>query len=95
MSTDRSGGDDVRAVAAAARRILEAYGAHETSASARVVYTSGDLNVAVENDVIEIINRGTLVFRYTPEGGAAGQVFEEHGDWRAEVERLAAAAPTT
>ena len=80
-------------VAAAALSILDAYGGHETSDSPRVIYTAGDLNIARERGVLEIIFRGTLVFRYAPEGDAAARVFEEHGVWLAEVERIARTLP--
>ena len=76
-------------IAATANRILDAYGSHETSDSPRVMYTAGDLNVAREGGVIEIIYRGTLVFRYGPGGGEGHRVFETHGPWIAELTRIA------
>jgi hypothetical protein len=83
--------DKFEQVASTAGRILDAYGRHETSDSSRVMYTAGDLNVAREAGVIEIIYRGTLVFRYDLEGGAADRVFEEHGVWVAQLTSIAGA----
>jgi len=85
--------NEFESVAATARRILDAYGSHETSDSSRIVYTVADLNIASENGVLEIIFRGTLTFRYAPQGEAAGNVFEEHGVWLEEVERIARSLP--
>lgn len=80
-------------VADEARRILEAIGMPETSDSSRRMYTEGDMNMAIQNGVIEIIFRGTLVFRYALEGTAVEPIFEEHGVWRKEVERIARSLP--
>jgi len=85
---------DFERVAAAARHILEAFGHVETSDSSRVVYTEGDLNIGGEDDLLEIIYRGTLVFRYAPSLAAGELVFEEHGDWVSIVERVAGDART-
>ena len=82
-----------KSVTAVAQRILDAYGGHETSDSPRVIYTVGDLNIAREGGILEIIFRGTLVFRYAPKDDTSGRVFEEHGVWLAEVERVAQTLP--
>lgn len=86
-----SKGEEFAAVTAAAERILDTYGWPETSDSARVIYTAGDLNIAREAGVVEIVFRGSLVFRSAPGEDAGAQIFEEHGVWRAEVARLARA----
>lgn len=80
---------DFKRIAAAAGRILEAFGHAETSDSPRVIYTENDLNIASDGDRLEIIYRGTLVFRYAPGLETDEPVYEEHGDWAALVERLA------
>jgi hypothetical protein len=80
---------DFKRIAAAAGRILEAFGHAETSDSPRFIYTENDLNIASDGKTLEIIYRGTLVFRYAPALEAGEPVFEEHGDWAALVERLA------
>lgn len=81
-----------RSVAEAAGQILDAYGHAETSDSSRAVYTDGDLNIGLERDIVEIIYRGTLVFRHSP-GCVPGEcIFEEHGDWVSIVERIAKAS---
>ncbi|HEX8889101.1 MAG TPA: hypothetical protein VF779_07985 [Pyrinomonadaceae bacterium] len=85
MSQER----DFKRIAAAAGRILEAFGHAETSDSPRVIYTENDLNIASDGQRLEIIYRGTLVFRYAPALAAGEPVFEEHGDWASLVERLA------
>lgn len=76
-------------IAEACRKILDARGFAETSDSSRVIYTTGDLNVAEEAGVIEIVFRGSLVFRHAP-GEAYENIFEEHGDWASMVLRLSA-----
>ena len=78
-----------QSVAGAAERILDAYGRAETSDSSRVVYTDGDLNIGRELGTLEIILRGTLVFRYGPDCAPDECVFEEHGDWVSVVEGIA------
>ena len=85
--------DKRKSVVAAAQRILDAYGGHETSDSPRVMYTVGDLNIARDLDTLEIIFRGSLVFRDKPEGATEAPVFEEHGVWFEEVERVAQMLP--
>ncbi len=81
------------AIAEMSQRILDAYGGYETSDSSRVMYTAGDLNIARDGGVVEIIFRGTLAFRYAPEGDRDDRVFEEHGVWLEEVERIARTVP--
>ena len=85
--------NSVREIASAAKRILDAYGHIETSDSSRTVYTDGDINIAAESGVLEIIHRGTLVFRYAPDDSSSESVFEEHGDWVSIIERMAEAIP--
>ena len=85
--------NSVREIASAAKRILDAYGHIETSDSSRTVYTDGDMNIASESGVLEIIHRGTLVFRYAPDDSSSESVFEEHGDWVSIIERMAEAIP--
>ena len=85
--------EEFAAVTTAAERILDIYGRPETSDSARVIFTEGDLNIAREAGVIEIVFRGSLVFRSAPDEAAGGQIFEEHGVWRAAVARRAQALP--
>jgi hypothetical protein len=69
----------------AARRLLDAYG-HAAPETSRVVYADGDLNIGGEGDTLEIIYRGTLVFRY-PHAGDADYLLV--GDWIEIVERMA------
>ncbi|HEV2915697.1 MAG TPA: hypothetical protein VGX92_20620 [Pyrinomonadaceae bacterium] len=82
-----------RAMAEAARRILDVYG-HAAPDTIRTVYADGDLNIGSEEGVVEIIYRGTLVFRYAPEGDTQEQVFQDEGGWRDVVERIAQDAAT-
>ena len=82
-----------QSVAEAAERVLDAYGRAETSDSSRVVYTDGDLNIGRESGTLEIIFRGTLVFRRGAALAPDEQVFEEHGDWASLVERIAESVP--
>lgn len=83
----------VREIASAAGRILKACGHIETSDSSRTVYTDGDVNIAEDGGVLEIIHRGSLVFRYSPDDSSSEPVFEEHGDWVSIIERMAEAVP--
>jgi hypothetical protein len=76
-----------KSILSIAHRILDVYGRHETSDSSRVVYTEGDLNIGYEDGVIEIIFRGSLVFRYDPKGEIT-DFYEEHGVWMDELERV-------
>lgn len=85
--------DDIRKIASAAERILDLYGHMETSDSSRTVYTDGDVNIGSESGVLEIIYRGTLVFRYAPDISESESIFEEHGDWVSIIERMAEATP--
>jgi len=80
--------DKFKSVGEMARRIIDTYGFPETDSS-RVVFTEGDLYISSETDIIEIIYRGTLVFRDSPSGGAEGFSFEEAGEWIHEIERIA------
>lgn len=89
MSSINSSDNKFESIAAAARSVLDAYGGYETSGSSRAMYTQGDLNISSEDGLLEIIFRGTLVFRYAPGADAGSRVFEEHGVWREEVERMA------
>ena len=85
----------IRSVGESARRVLDYYGHVETSDSQRRVYTDGDLNIGSESGVVEIIHRGSLVFRYGPDCAPDECVFEEHGDWASVVERLAESIPNS
>ncbi len=85
--------DSVREIVSAARRILDAYGHIETSDSSRTVYTDGDVNVAEDAGVLEVIYRGTLVFRYAHDNPESGPVLEEHGDWVSIIKRMAENVP--
>ena len=91
MGEDRTTETEHKLVVKAANLILDAYGHVETSDSSRVVYSDGDLNIGRESDMLEIIYRGTLVFRHGPDCSAGDCVFEEHGDWVMLIERLAQA----
>lgn len=71
----------------AARNILDAYG-HAAPDTSRTVYTDGDLNIAEEDGVTEIIYRGTLVFRHAPEGDASENFINDDGEWDEMVERI-------
>ncbi len=84
---DNNESDRFESLAGAARHILNAYG-HAEPDSTRIVYTSGDLNIACDAGVLEIIHRGTLVFRDAPECTSDNRPFNE-GDWIKEVERVA------
>ena len=85
--------DKLKSAVRAAHRILDAYGGLETPDSPRVMYTAGDLNIAREEGVLEIMFRGTLVLRYTLREDSDSHAFIE-GDWLREVERIAAASPS-
>lgn len=93
MGENETANHQHRLIAEVAGRILEAYGHIETSGSSRTVYTDGDLNIGRESDVLEIIYRGTLVLRHTPDCSASDCVFEEHGDWVMLLERLEKSGP--
>ena len=82
-----------KSIAVTAGKILDAYGHIETSDSSRKVYTDGDLNIGREGDILEIIHRGTLVFRHGPDCSSVDCVFEEHGDWSKLIERLEQSGP--
>jgi hypothetical protein len=85
--------NQAQAVTEVAGRILAAHGHAETSDSSRVVYTDGDLNIGRESGTLEIIFRGTLVFRHGPDLTQSERVFEEHGDWVSVVEGVAQSIP--
>ena len=89
MSAEGPSDNKSRPVAEAAERILDAYGHVETSDSSRVVYTDGDLNIGRESGTLEIIFRGSLVFRQGDDCAPDECVFEEHGDWVSVVEGIA------
>jgi hypothetical protein len=76
-----------KSILSIAQRILDVYGRHETSDSPRIVYTEGDFNIGYEDGVIEIIFRGSLVFRHDPKGEIT-DFYEEHGVWMNEIERV-------
>ena len=83
-----------KSILSIAQRILDVYGRHETADSSRVIYTEGDLNISYEDGVIEIIFRGSLVFRHDPKGEIT-DFYEEHGVWMDEIERVAGNIPDT
>jgi hypothetical protein len=76
-----------KSILSIAQRILDICGRHETSDSSRIIYTEGDINIGYENGVIEIIFRGSLVFRHDPKGEST-DFYEEHGAWMDELERV-------
>jgi len=76
-----------KSILSIAQRILDVYGRHETSDSSRIIYTEGDINIGDEDGVIEIIFRGSLVFRHDPKGEIT-DYYEEHGVWMDEIERV-------
>ena len=76
-----------KSILSIANRILDVYGHHETADSARVIYTERDLNIGREDGVIEIIFRGSLVFRHDPKGQIT-DYYEEHGIWMDELEQM-------
>lgn len=76
-----------KSILSVTQRILDVYGRHETSDSSRIIYTEGDLNIGYEGGVIEIIFRGSLVFRHDPKGEIT-DFYEEHGAWMNELERV-------
>ena len=84
--------EEFKSILSIARRIIDIYGRHETADSSRIVYTEGDLNIGKEDGVIDIIFRGSLVFRYDPKGETT-DFFEQHGVWIDEVERLSRNLP--
>ena len=92
MSKVNLPGDKLQSVITDAHHILDAYGGLETSDSPRVMYTEGDLNIAREGGVLEIIFRGTLVLRYSLNDDSESHAFIE-GDWLDEVERIAKGSP--
>ena len=83
-----------KSILSIAQRILDVYGRHETSDSQRIIYTEGDLNIGYENGVIDIIFRGSLVFRHDPKGEIT-DFYEEHGLWMDEIERVSRNIPKT
>lgn len=93
MSDGKNIDNKHQSVMEAAGRILDAYGYVETSDSSRVVYTDGDLNIGREGNILEIIHRGTLVFRHGPDCSSGDCVFEEHGDWVKLIHRLEQSGP--
>lgn len=80
--------DRFNQIAEAARRILDAYG-HAAPDTVREVYTDGDLNIGREDDVTEIIYRGTLVFRHSPKDVNEENFINDDGEWDEMVERIA------
>jgi hypothetical protein len=83
-----------KSILSIAQRIIDVYGYHETSDSPRIIYTEGDLNIGYEDGVIEIIFRGSLVFRHDPKGEIT-DFYEEHGVWMDEIERVSRNIPET
>jgi hypothetical protein len=81
-----------KSVLSIAQRILDVYGRHETSDSARIIYTEGDLNIGSENGITDIFFRGSLVFRHDPKGEIT-DFYEEHGIWMDEIERVSRNIP--
>ncbi len=84
--------EEFKSILSIARRIVDVYGRHETADSSRVIYTEGDLNIGRENSVIDILFRGSLVFRHDPKGEIT-DFYEEHGIWIDEIERLSRKIP--
>ena len=81
-----------KSVLSIAQRILDVYGHHQSADSSRITYTEGDLNIGYEDGVIEIIFRGSLVFRHDPKGEIT-DFYEEHGAWMDEIGRVAGNIP--
>jgi hypothetical protein len=81
-----------KSVLSIAQRILDVYGRHETSDSARIIYTEGDLNIGSENSLIDIFFRGSLVFRHDPKGEIT-DFYEEHGVWMDALEGVSRNIP--
>ncbi|OLE51842.1 MAG: hypothetical protein AUG51_20935 [Acidobacteria bacterium 13_1_20CM_3_53_8] len=79
--------DKFATVLNAARNILDTYG-HAAPDTSRVVYTDGDLNIAEEDSITEIIYRGTLVFRHAPESNSEENFINDDGEWDEMVERI-------
>jgi hypothetical protein len=81
-----------KSILSIAQRIIDVYGRHETSGSPRIIYTEGDLNIGYEDGMIEILFRGSLVFRHDPKGEIT-DFYEEHGVWMDEIERVSRNIP--
>ncbi|MBA3766479.1 MAG: hypothetical protein H0W99_05730 [Acidobacteria bacterium] len=79
--------EEFKSILSIARRIIDVYGRHETADSSRVIYTERDLNIGRESGVIDILFRGSLVFRHDPKGEIT-DFYEEHGVWIDEIERV-------
>ena len=92
MSNIDSSDDKFKMVTEAAKRILDVYG-HAAPGTSQVVYSHGDLSIAGDTDILEIIYRGTLVFRCAPAGASGDYAFQDEGDWIKEVEQIAQAIP--
>lgn len=84
--------EEFKSILSIARRIIDVYGRHETADSSRIIYTEGDLNIGSESGVIDIIFRGSLVFRHDPKGEIT-DFYEEHGVWIDEIERVSRKIP--
>jgi hypothetical protein len=81
-----------KSILSIARRILDIYGRPETADSSHIIYTEGDLNIGRESGVVDIIFRGSLVFRHDPKGEIT-DFFEQHGVWINEIERVSRKIP--
>ena len=81
---------EFRSILSLAQRVLDVYGRNDTSDSARVIYTQGDVNISSKRGVIDIFYRGALVFRHDPKGEIT-DFFETQGTWIDEIDRMARA----
>jgi hypothetical protein len=79
--------EEFKSILSIARRLIDIYGRPEAADSSRSLYTEGDLNISRENGVVEIIFRGSLVFRHDPKGEIT-DFYDQHGVWINEIERV-------
>ncbi len=93
MSQNHSSASEYESIAESAERVLDAFGQPITTDASQRIYAAGDLNITGDAAVIEIIYRGTLVFRSPPARGSDSYTFIE-GEWIDEIRRLAQGAIT-
>lgn len=84
--------EEFKSILSIASRLLDIYGQPESADTSRIIYTEGDLNMGRESGVVDIIFRGSLVFRYDPKGEST-DFYEQHGVWIDEIERVSRKIP--
>jgi hypothetical protein len=84
--------EEFKSILSIAQRLIDIYGRPEAADSSRIIYIDGDLNIGRESGVVDIIFRGSLVFRHDPKGETT-DFFEQHGIWIDEIERVSRNIP--